>query len=462
MIRGVLILLLSHLSFFSLAQGTLSLDQFIDLITLNHPIAQQSEIAKEMGDAELRKARGGFDPKLYSSNSTKDFEGTNYFNLNNSGVKIPTWLGIEVKAGYLYNEGYYVNPENNVTGNGLTYAGITVPVGKGLFIDERRANLRKAQLIQDQSKEAQKIILNDLYQEAIIDYLDWSYNYTSYTIYDAALAVTKRRLENVKTSFVIGELAAVDTLEASIQVQNRLVYLNEIKLDLINSRNKLSSHIWSDNGDLVLLKDSVAPEILDSLMFVAVPDSVLLSPFPEDHPELMMYKYKIGQLEIDKRYKAEMLKPTLDLKYQALRRDLGYTGFILDENYKYGFSFEFPVLLRKERGALDMAKLKLRDTEFDTDLKRASLLTKYQTAQEQLNVYKAQWSLTELNYNSYAKLLDVENQKFRIGESSLYMVNSRETKMLDANSKKLKAINKYYASQLKLLYAGGSLYQYVK
>jgi hypothetical protein len=60
--------------------------------------------------------------------------------------KNPTWYGIEIKAGFDQNEGYYLNPENTVPNAGLTSLGISVPLGQGLFINQRMADLRKAKM----------------------------------------------------------------------------------------------------------------------------------------------------------------------------------------------------------------------------------------------------------------------------------------------------------------------------
>jgi hypothetical protein len=62
----------------------------------------------------------------------KQFKDTEYYSILNSSFKIPTWYGIEIKAGFDQNEGYYLNPENTANA-GLTSLGISVPLGQGLY-----------------------------------------------------------------------------------------------------------------------------------------------------------------------------------------------------------------------------------------------------------------------------------------------------------------------------------------
>jgi hypothetical protein len=57
--------------------------------------------------------------KLQLTLTKKQFKDTEYYSILNSSFKIPTWYGIEIKAGFEQNEGYYLNPENTVPNTGL-------------------------------------------------------------------------------------------------------------------------------------------------------------------------------------------------------------------------------------------------------------------------------------------------------------------------------------------------------
>jgi hypothetical protein len=52
-------------------------------------------------------ARGAFDPKI-AVDFDKKTKDTEYYSILNSSFKIPTY-GIEIKAGFEQNEGYYLN-----------------------------------------------------------------------------------------------------------------------------------------------------------------------------------------------------------------------------------------------------------------------------------------------------------------------------------------------------------------
>ena len=64
----------------------------------------------------------------------------------------------------------------------------------------------------------------------------------------------------------------------------------------------------------------------------------------------------------------------------------------------------------------------------------------------------------ELENDNYDKLLDGERQKFDLGESSLFLVNSRETNTIAARLKLIELIAKYKIIEAELKRATGYLF----
>jgi hypothetical protein len=89
-------------------------------------VAKQAQLQLEKGEANVLKARGGFDPRINSDLDQKYYKGSQYYSLFNSGLKIPTWYGIEFGAGFEQNQGSNLNPENILPQSGLAYAGMSV------------------------------------------------------------------------------------------------------------------------------------------------------------------------------------------------------------------------------------------------------------------------------------------------------------------------------------------------
>lgn len=460
----VLWLLLGSSGGFGQAQ-TFWPDQFVALLEAYHPLALQANLLQQKGESVLRSARGGFDPYLYGSLDQKNFDGKNYFSLLSAGLKVPTWYGVELKGGYDQNGGVYLNPEDNVPSNGLWYAGISVPVGQGLVIDKRRTALRQAEIYLASTGAERRLLLNDLFQEAILRYWTWVEAWNQLQVFDNAVELAQFRFEGVRTSFLQGDKPAIDTLEAFILVQNRQLEYNQWELEYRNQTLELNNFLWFENLTPLEIGDSLVPPLFEAVEFPGVwtLDSLqsALDQLPETHPEMLLYGYKLDGLEWDRRLKAEALKPKLNVNYNFLAEPAGGdSGTNLSpNNYKWGLELAFPVLLRKERGDLQMARLKIQETEYQMDFKLQTLQNKIRQYYNGQLTMLGQIDLYGDAVRNYEGLFRGEQQKFRAGESSLFLVNSRETKLLDSRLKLNEIRGKYWKARTGFYWGLGEIYR---
>ncbi|MBR9921534.1 MAG: TolC family protein [Bacteroidetes bacterium] len=440
--------------------GILSPQQFLEIVRQNHPLSKIARLQPAKAEAELLKARGAFDPKLGAGMEQKYFDGKKYFSLADVGIKAQTWAGLELKAGYSHTQGVYLNPENTQPEDGLLYGGISLPLGQGLIIDQRRAVLKQAKVARELSLAERDLMLNQLIFEAAYAYWNWFTAYHELNIRRDALQLAEDRLKAVKEYARLGDRPMVDTLEARIQWQNRQIALQDAELQYQQSQFMLENLLWINEAPLALEEDTRPPdrETIEAIQ----PDPVVLLPGMDSlrngHPMLRAAALQIDQMEIERRWKKEQLKPQLNLSYQPLlfvpsgERDFVYNP----ANYKWGVQFNMPLLLRKERGALALADIKIRESDFKLDNKTREIYTKSQAARSELNILSSQWELYRQNQRDYARLLNAERALFQQGESSLFMINSRETKWLDARIKELETLGKIQKAEAKLKYILGA------
>lgn len=142
----------------------LSPEQLTAMVKQFHPIARQADILVEKAKADLTSSRGMFDPVLSNDAANKTFDGTRYYNYNRPELSIPTWFGIEVKAGLEYLRGDRTAPED--TRGESSYLGVSVPLAKNLLMDKRRAALQTAKIYKEMSSVEKRNILNDLLLDA--------------------------------------------------------------------------------------------------------------------------------------------------------------------------------------------------------------------------------------------------------------------------------------------------------
>ncbi|WP_339650717.1 TolC family protein [uncultured Maribacter sp.] len=455
--RKIILLFCFSVSLLANAQNTDSIQldfrEYLGYVKKYHPIAKQAEMVLSVGQANLMKARGGFDPKVVADYSSKEFKGTEYYDLLNTTFKIPTWYGIEFKGNFEQYSGEYVNAERNVPDDGLYSAGVSLSLGRGSWMNDRMATVKKAKFFREQSKSDRDLLVNQILFEASLAYFNWLQAYRNSLVFNDFLKNAKVRLKGVGRSAAAGEVAAIDTVEAKIAVQNRALEMEQAKVSLQNARLELSNYLWMGDNIPMELQPQVVPdlsldtEIDQSLEILGKPlDSFSL----ENHPKLKSLGFKIDGLVVDKRLKTNKLMPRIDVEYNFITDSPDSFDSFETQNYKGGLNFELPLFLRKERGDLKLAKLKLRDAEFELDNAEVQIQNKIIAIYNELDSFENQNVLIDEIVSSYAALLAAEERKFSFGESSLFLINSRESKLIDAVLKQNQVENKYFTAKAKL------------
>ncbi|MBT8306913.1 MAG: TolC family protein [Maribacter sp.] len=431
----------------------LRFNEYLGYVKKYHPITKQAELQLGIGQANLMKARGGFDPKIEVDYDQKQFKGSEYYERLNATFKIPTWYGIEFKGNYEQNEGQFLNPSEFVPSDGLYSAGVSISVGQGLWINERMATLKKAKFFRNQSKADRDLLVNQILYEATLAYFDWLKAYNEAMIYQNFLNNAKIRFEGIKSSASAGDIAAIDTVEAKIAMQSRKLGLEQANVKLMNRSLELSNFLWLNDGIPIELQPNVIPDT-DIEGDIDITLEILGKPLDsftiENHPKLKSLGYKIDGLRVEKRLKANRLLPTIDLEYNFLTETPELINSFETEQYKGGINFQLPLFLRKERGELKLAKFKLQDAQYDFDNAQIQLENKILAVYRELDSFGMQNTLIDEIVGNYNTLLIAEERKFSFGESSLFLINSRESKLIDAEMKRIEVQNKYYVTKAKL------------
>lgn len=420
------------------AQQKLDFESFKKRVLTFHPVVKKAANTVEIGEQEVVKAKGMLDPKLSSEISGKQFKDVDYYHLGNSGLKIPTWIGIDFKAGYEQNRGTYLNPQNSTPGSGLWYAGVEVPLGKGMFFDERRATIRTAQVVEKMALNERELMINDVLLDAYSSYWSWYETYQKLKIAEEGYRFALIRFEGVKQNALLGETPSIDTVEARIQLLNRNFEKIQAEYNFQNASSVLNLFLWTENFIPLELEENTIPqdeaknnyELGSLLLRSATMDT-------EKAPIVLQTVYKLDQLKIEERLKKEQLKPELNVAYNPLSQPVGNNPFanFSVENYKFGVTASMPIFLRKERGGLAQTKLKIENATLDitykvNELKQKEMILRNELYQlyEQLDIQKTQVLQSKM-------LLDSEQTRFDIGESSLFLVNIREMNYLQYQMK---------------------------
>ncbi len=435
----------------------LTFEEYLGFVKTHHPLLKQAELTLQSGEANLLKARGGFDPKIEVDYDRKKFKNTEYYDQFNATFKIPTWYGIELKANFEENTGEFLNPDLTVPENGLYSAGVSFSLAQGLVINERMAALKKARFFEQQSKADRDLLVNKVLFEASRAYFQWLQSTNEESIYESFLANAATRLNAVQRSVQAGDKAAIDSIEARITLQTRQLNLEAATLNRRKAALIVSNFLWLNEIPMEL-QDAVvpaAPELatLETVLFlegITNPAALL-----ENHPKLLSLDAKISGLEVDRSLKRNMLLPKIDLQYNFLSPEYDRFNTFNTANYKAFVNVSFPLFLRKERGDAQLANLKLQDATFERLSTELTLQNKISAVTTEISSLETQTQLITAIVSDYQTMVRAEERKFFLGESSLFLINAREQKLIDAQLKGNELLVKQLTATARLYNALG-------
>lgn len=441
----------------------LTLENFYDQVLRNHPVARQTELLGDLAQQEIRLAKGSFDPKLEAQYLSKNFGDTEYYKIINASMKFPVRLPVEPVIGMEQNSGKYLNPERYISDEfnfRQFYTGVSLPLGRGLITDERRTALQQADLFADMMEAEQVKAINKLLLDAAKDYWQWSYAYYNYKLYNQSVVIAAEIFRRVKLNNELGEAAPVDTIQAKITLQQRLIERQEAFLNFQNTSLQLSNYLWDSLSNPLQLSLNYAPILQQDIIGISVQElEALLNQARINHPEIQKVDVKLRQLDVDRRLAAEFLKPQLDLSYYLLNQpfDPEWNSSVqLNDNYKLGVDFSFPLLLRKERSKLAQTKIKISSARFERSYLERQILNQVNASYNELannGLIIAQQSDMVNNYN---RLLQAELTNLENGESDLFKINIQQEKLIQSQSKLIKLLSDYEKQRAYLNWAAGT------
>jgi outer membrane protein TolC len=438
------------------APSVLSLSEYISYVKLYHPVVKQANLTLEESEAVLLQARGAFDPNIQVDWGSKQFQGTSYYEKLNSTFTIPTWFGIEFIGQMEETSGAFVNPENITPDNALYSMGVAIPIARDLLINKRMAALKQAKIFKQQAAEEQQILLNRILYDAIIAYVEWLRAYNELQLFESFVENAQVRFDGIKRSVIEGELAAIDSLEARIILNDRKLSLENSLLNFTKARLELSNFLWYEQNIPLEIEENTIPDLLtveqiDRELNIL---NLALEEYNSDtHPFLKSLQFQKDQQAVQRNLFRNDLLPRLDLKYNFLTTTPLEMSSITNNNYRAGIHFSYPLFLRRERANLRLASIIIRDLEYEIATTRLNIEVKIAKINRQIESIVIQDNFLSQIVTDTEQLLIAEERKFEMGESSIFLVNMRENNFIDAKLKTIALENNLLQAKAELFNA---------
>jgi outer membrane protein TolC len=442
--------------------SSISFNEFIERVKTEHPLAKKANNLVDIGKYQAASAGGLFDPQLNANIDNKYFSSQNYYTQANAEVKQGLYSGQSIKAGYEYGYGPQINPEAKTSLSGLPYLGVEFSLLQGLIIDKRRYEVLKGKQYQKIFEAESKIELNDLLLLSSDFYLTWLKDFTITDVNKRFLETANQRLAALVILSEVGERPAIDTIEAAILNQSREIEYFNSKVQLNKSFFQFLSFVWANDSNNAN-QAFVPKQAINELAALCFSKLVFTESFSSSqNPYLSLYSNKSNLLRLERKYKAELIKPKLDLKYNFLannnpdfNNETSNSYFL--NNYKWGAGFSMPLFLRTSVNDLKIAKLNLKNNNYEFANKSVELENKITALKGNMSLLASQIELAQKSLNYSRLLMEAEKIKFENNESSLFLLNTRESKVLESEIKLIETQFKFISSYFYLVYLKGDL-----
>jgi outer membrane protein len=438
---------------------------FYELVTRNHPVLRLAALLPDEARQDIVQARGAFDPKLTADYDRKQFANALYYERWEGGLAVPLWSGFDLKTTYERNGGQYLNPEERTPASGMLGVGVSVPLGQSLLIDARRTAVRQAQVGVSLAEADRLKLINKTLLDAAKSYWDWFLADRQYQLLTEGYGLADARLNAVRQRAALGDAALIDTTEALILVQDRQVQQQQATLDLQNARLRVTAFLWGATGRPLDLPATARPEPPTATLPDEAALQTLLDRATTQHPDLLKLDGKARQLALDERFRRAMLQPQISLSASLLSRSpvgptdpttVGDAYAFRMSNNKIGLDVVFPLLLRKERGKLRQVQIKQQQVMLDRQQTGRDVQQTVRAAYNSVQGLARQLTIQQQTIQQQTLLLGAEQQKFELGESSLFLVNTRETKLIDLRLKGEELRAKARKAIAELYFAAGT------
>jgi outer membrane protein TolC len=425
-------------------QQVLTLDEVLNIVESHHPKLRGAAVNQQIASAKRLEKQGAFDPvfstgvdylRFNSEFDSKTLRGkTATTRLADASVELLTRSGVKVSGGTRFNLGKVKAPLSPTGEGGEYFLEFKMPLMRGWRINEKSAAERQALLGEPLADADYQEARLELLLKAATNYWDWVSAKQKLDVARNLLSLAEFRSKAVRDRVAAGDLPRIDADEADLEVQRRQGSVIKADRDLQKAAFKLSVFLWLPNGD-----PAPVPQETDSPASIAPP--VLFSNDQAEsgtrsaldrRPELraLNINQDINQVDLD--LARNQRRPAVDLAFSP-GRDAGFGG--IGNTVKASINLTLPLRQRTADGRIAAANLKLQKLELDLANERQRIATEVLDAVSAINTTYSRYRAAQIEVELAVKLEEGEREKFRLGDSTLFLVNQRERATAEARVK---------------------------
>lgn len=419
--------------------------------------------------------RAVFDPTLSGSGSTvkkeeedtiADSSSTNREiteNMVELRLKefLPTGTSIEAGGGYSSTGSDNVS-SRDTTGRRWDVI-LSQAILRGMGTGVNLARLRQAKLEVEISNYELRSVAESLVAQVETAYWDYILAKRSLEIYELSLDVAKHELEEVKERIRVGRLAETELSAIEAEVANRQEQLINARGILAKRRLNLIRLLNPPGNEKVWDIEFNLTDQPDITKDVITPLNIHIETAMNMRPDLQEARIKLKSSDIEVMMTKNGLLPKLDFFIKLAGSSYAESFSVQSDNdseskeYSAGINLQFPLWNRDARArhrlavfSHERARLALRNMEQLVQMDVRSAYVDVERAEERVKATKATRILRE-------KTLANEQEKFRVGRSTMFLVSQAHRDFVASQIAEIEAVIEYRKALVMLYRVDGSL-----
>lgn len=415
--------------------SVLTVDMFIQWVDQNHPLLKAVGNKLPIAKAELRKARGAFDPYISGTLASKEFNGERYYRRPGVQLSSATASPVQLQLDWNSIDGLYTNPQDKLPPEGLFAVGGMINLGKGLLTDVRRTDLALAKAGVELSAAEAELYRNELLTKAVQSYWNWFKADQNAHAYEIAWQAAMEVYAFTINAFEAGDASAMDTLDARALVSTWETDFYSAQSKAVKALYDLSNWLWSAEERPVVLQPYVRPS-------AELPQQMETTLLGKEHPLWTYNDQKEEQLRLKRQLAREYLKPTIAVggayllpgNFEALPSQEDFDA----NNRLVKAKLGIPLFLREGRGYTQSQNLQLESFQWERSAVENQWNNALSSTATQLLQLESAVKASVANQESVLLLLQAEQKKLVLGDSELIKVNLRTSYFAKAQIQRAK------------------------
>ncbi|MEO5924116.1 MAG: TolC family protein [Bryobacteraceae bacterium] len=425
-----------------LGAQALTVDDVLRSVEANYPPLLATLLESQVADGATQQARGQFDTQLGVTAGADQF---GYYPNQRLDVGVNQnlrWQGASAYGGWRVGAGDFpayrgLDETRNL---GEFRAGIKVPLLRGREIDERRAALAQAEIgqrIASLTIDQQRLLVRQL---ATNRYWDWAAAGQRLRIAQDLLRVARERDQALQDAADLGAVARVEVTENRRQILQREAQIIEAQRGVQQASIALSLFYRDATGQPRIAQDSQLPaslpatEVLDGAQVTEDLARALTK-----RPEIAAVAAQRSQTRIDIDLASNQTRPSMDFGL-GVTSEAGSGAVKRGPNeVKATLTFQVPWQRRVAEGKLQQASAKHSQLTQREQFARDQVSAEVQDAASAVRAAHERTLLATREVSVALDLADAERERFRLGDSTLFLVNLREQAAVDAELREVAA-----------------------